>query len=164
MGAGDFALWEDIADLIDPPVVRLVQASAQSLANNTPTALTYGAGSEEIDSHGLHDMVTNPSRITLGKAGIWEVRATLNLAVSSAVTIAYSVVAKNGANVQPLPRVKPAATSTTTGAQVAALVESDGDDYVEHMVVQVSGGSVSTQASSGVNSVFEAKFVRRPIS
>lgn len=163
MGAGDKARWEDIADLLDPPIVRLVGQSAQSLANGTNTALQYGSGSEEMDSHNLHDTATDNTRITLGREGVWEVRVTTNLAPSAAVTIATASIVKNGASVQPFVRNKPAATNTTTGVVATAYVESDGDDYVEHFATQSSGGALNTQNSSGVNCVFEARWIRPPL-
>ncbi len=165
MGAGDKARWEDLADLLDPPTVRLVGQAAQSLANGTNTALTYGAGSEEIDSHNLHDTTTNPSRILLGKAGVWDVYISTNLASNTTVSNMSHNIVKNGASYQPFVRNQPvAATSTTKGMTTThALVESDGDDYVEHFATQTSGGAINTQNTGGVNCVFEAMWRRPPI-
>lgn len=160
MAAGDVIFWSDVADAIRPPVVRLTQQAAQSLANATSAPITFGAGSEEIDTHGWHDTTTNPARITPTKAGRYRVQGTVNVASSSAVTILYATIGKNGATLQPLPRQKPAATVTTTSAQVSAIVELNGTtDYIELYGNQTSGGALNTQASGGVNSVLELEYI-----
>lgn len=160
MAAGDIIFWSDVADAIRPPITRLIQVALQSIPNATNTALTFGAGSEDIDTHGFHDTAVNTSRITPTKAGRYRVVGTGNLASSAAVTILVAFIGKNGTAVQPYPRQKPAATATTTSASASAIVEMNGStDYVELFLHQTSGGAINTQASGGVNSVLELEYL-----
>jgi hypothetical protein len=160
MAAGDIIFWSDVADAIRPPVTRLVQQAVQSLPTGTSTPVTFGAGSEEIDTHSFHDTAVNTSRITPTKPGRYRAVGTVNVASSAAVTVLTALIGKNGAGVQPFPRTKPAAVAVTTGAQASAIVELNGTtDYVELYANQVSGGALNTQASGGVNSVLELEYL-----
>jgi cytoskeletal protein RodZ len=160
MAAGDRIFWSDVADIIRPPGVRLVQQAAQSIASAVNTALTWGAGSEERDTHNLHDTTTNPSRVTVAKTGRYQVFLTANMAAVTTISVIAATIAKNGVVQQPLPRTKPnTATSTTLSAFAEAELDMTAGDYVEGMVSQTSGGAVNTQASGGVNSTFEVRYV-----
>lgn len=160
MAAGDKALWSDVQDIIRPPAVRLVQQASQSLASAVNTALTWAAGSEEYDTHNLHDVSTNNTRVTIAKTGRYQAYFCGNMASTTTVSVLTATIAKNGAVVQPLPRTKPnTATSTTLSAQVLATIECTAGDYLEAMLSQTSGGAVSTQAGGGVNSTFEVRYV-----
>lgn len=161
MAAGDIIFWSDVADAIRPPVTRLVQQAAQSLANGANAAITFGAGSEEIDTHSFHDTSTNTTRITPTKAGRYRVRVTVAVAANSTVSLLTAFVGKNGASVQPFSRSKPAVVSASTISHDAeAIVELNGTtDYVEGYANQTSGGALNTQASGGVNSVLELEYI-----
>lgn len=161
MAAGDIIYWSDVADAIRPPVTRLVQQASQSCANAANTAVTFGAGSEEIDTHGFHDTSVNTARITPTKAGRYRVKGTVNMAAQNTVSLLTAFIGKNGASVQPFSRSKPGTVSTSTVAHDAeAIVELNGTtDYVELYVNQTSGGALSTQASGGVNSVLELEYI-----
>jgi hypothetical protein len=160
MAAGDIIFWSDVADAIRPPITRLVQQAVQSAANATNAAITFGAGSEEIDTHGFHDTAVNPTRITPTKAGRYRAAGTVNMAATGAVTILAAFIGKNGASVQPFVRMKPNATASTPASSATAIVEMNGTtDYVELFVNQTSGGALNTQASGGVNSVLELEYL-----
>lgn len=160
MAAGDIIFWSDVADAIRPPITRLVQQAVQSCANATNAAITFGAGSEEIDTHSFHDTAVNTTRITPTKPGRYRAVGTVNMASSGAVTILAAFIGKNGASVQPFHRAKPNATASTPASSASAIVEMNGTtDYVELFVNQTSGGALNTQASGGVNSVLELEYL-----
>lgn len=161
MAAGDIIFWSDIADAIRPPVVRLVQQAAQSMANATNTAITFGAGSEEIETHPWHDTAANTSRITPTKAGRYRVKGTVSVAANTTVSLLAAFIAKNGVAVQPFSRSKPAVVSASTVSHdVSAIVELNGTtDYVEVYGNQTSGGALNTQASGGVNGTLELEYI-----
>jgi hypothetical protein len=159
MPAGDKAFWSDVADAIRPPIVRLIQAAAQSIPNVTTTALTFGAGSEDIDTHNFHDTATNPSRVTPTKAGYYQVTVTY-AASSNTATQLYAVVMKNGASIQPLVRQTPAATAAAKSVQATAIVSMNGTtDYVEGGCNQNSGAALNTQVGGGINSTLEVVYL-----
>lgn len=157
MTAGDKAFWSDVADTIAPPYVRLVQQAAQSLANATLVAITFGAGSEEYDTHNFHDMVTNPSRITPSVPGIYECTGTVSL-VSAAYTQVYVRFRLNGANVSPWV-VTPTPSAAGTGAvslQSTVRIPCNGTtDFIEFLAQQTSGAARNTDASAGFASTLE---------
>ncbi len=143
------------------PLVRLIQQATQNLTNAANTVITFGAGSEDIDTHGFHDTSTNPSRVTPTVAGYYRCFATLSMAASGAITLLSVVVAKNGTPQQPLVRTRPNTTVTAMSVQASAIIQLNGSgDYVEMIGNQTSGGTVATQASGGINSVLEVEFLR----
>lgn len=162
MAAGDRAYWSDVANTINKPLVRLIQAAAQSIPNTTTTALTFGAGSEDIDTHNFHDTVTNNSRITPNVAGYYRVTVTY-ASVANVATQLFAVVGKNGTAgfVQPLVRHTPAATSAAKAVSATAIASANGTtDYFEGLVNQNSGGALNTQVGGSVNSVLEVEYLR----
>jgi hypothetical protein len=68
-GSETEVILDALEDLLDPPRVRMRQTAAQSIPNTTFTALTFGA--EDFDTANGHDTVTNNSRYTFTKAGLW---------------------------------------------------------------------------------------------
>lgn len=142
------------------PLVRLVQQAAQSIPNSTTTSLTFGSGSEDIDTHAFHDVSTNTSRVTPTIAGYYRCTATYAAATNTATQLLV-VLAKNGALVQPLVRHTPAATSAAKSVTTTAIMSANGTtDYFEMQVQQNSGGALNTQVGGSVNSVFEVEFLR----
>jgi len=159
---GDPVSADFLAYLTRPPIVRLIQVTAQSIPNASSTALTFDSGSEDIDTHNFHDVVTNNSRVTPTSdwAGYYEVTVTYAASANTATQL-YAVVAKNGVVVQPLTRQTPAATSVAKSVNAIAIVSLNGTgDYVEGWANQNSGGALNTQVGGSINSVLEVKFLR----
>lgn len=160
MAAGDKAFWGDVALAVYPPIVQLVaQSGGQSLTS--AAALSFGAGSEAIDTHNFHDTATNPTRITPTIPGIYRLNASV-LCAANTFTKILMVFRKNGANVPPLIPFHPdAAASQDTGFQLDALVQANGTgDYFE-IICQLFPSGTTTFASGGVEtSVFECQYLR----
>jgi hypothetical protein len=146
-----------------PPQVRLVQQAAQSLANSTDTALTFGTASEEWDTHGFHSESVNTSRITPTVAGYYRLTGTVFVVASTALTALTAVMAKNGTVQPPRHRPKPAATNITSSVQVTVTLTANGStDYFEFFAQQTSGGALNTNVGGSFASVFECEY-RRPL-
>jgi hypothetical protein len=151
---------------IGAPIVRLIAQTAQSLPNNTNTAITYGASSEDIDTHGYHDTAVNPTRVTPLLAGYYEVSVHTHMATASATnyTQITAAIGKNGTRFEPQSFMRPDAASNAGGtAQTRAIVTMNGTtDYLEHFGSQANGAATAqnTSASAGFRSTFEVKFVR----
>lgn len=145
------------------PLVRLIQQVAQSIPNNANTALTFGSGSEDIDTHNYHDPSTNTSRITPLLAGYYEVTCTFWLASSTPSGVNLQVFAgKNGA-IQPSGfRLNyTAATATARAVSCTSKLSANGStDYFEAIGLQATGGAVNSQIGGGINSVLEVEFLR----
>jgi hypothetical protein len=169
VAAGDPVESADVTTIEDytsgRPLVRLIAQSAQSITDNTNTAITFGASSEDIDTHGYHDTASNTSRITPtnGVAAYWRVTALAWMASNSTTTDLFVGIYKNG-GIHTINRVKPDNTvSDAPSVQVTAIVALNGTtDYVEMYVNNDdSGGSArNTATGSGTNCVLEAEFLR----
>jgi hypothetical protein len=159
MAAGDKAFWSDLANAVFPPLVRLVAQTTQAIP--AATAVQFGAGSEEVDTHNFHDAVTNNTRITPTVAGWYRLTATANFQ-AAAFSNLLIVFRKNAANVAPLMPTHPdAALSQAVGQQLVATISANGSGDFFEMVTQSTPAGTASFASGGVQtSVFECEFVR----
>ncbi len=148
------------------PLVRLVQQAAQSIASASDVAITFGAGSEEIDTHGFHDTSTNPSRITPTVAGYYRLDGTVWLAADTDIISIWANPAKNGliqAGRTRLILPSTATASTFRSWSMTARLSANGTtDYFELIAqqVQASPASLNTYVSLPSASVFECEFLR----
>lgn len=172
----DFRPYEDIQQLAEDvdadvqgqadlttgkPLLRLVQQSGQSIANNSPTALTFGSGSEEIDTHNWHNEVTNNSRYTPQLAGHYRINVTVVM-TSATYSQVVAAVAKNGTRVDgQIPMRPDAATGAASGAFATAMLPMNGStDYVEGFAAFTASGTSSTNAVAGFRCVLEVEYLR----
>ncbi len=163
MGAGDDILWEDIALLLDPPVVRLVQQAAQSIPDATATGLTFGAGSTVEDSHGFHSETTNNTRITPNIEGLYDFGGAYFTAGMTTPASRYCAIRINGSTIlAPGPRDAGLASITSSAAptMVTDIYMNGSTDYAEIVAFQDSSGAVNTVVSSQFASVFWCKYSR----
>lgn len=151
MAAGDIIYASDF----DRPFCRLVQQVAQSIGT-TDTALTFGASSENYDPFGLHDETTNNTRITVDRAGIWLVKGTVFITLSTTVTALTATLSINGA-VQPArSRQKPNTNNLATSQEVTEIFNLAASDYVELL-----GACSGTATNSNVGGSFASTFMAR---
>jgi hypothetical protein len=155
MAAGDKSFWSDVANAISPPQGRLVQQAAgvqTGIVSGTATAVTFGAGSEDLDTNNFHDTATNNSRVTPTVAGWYRVHGAIALAGATDYTILEAFIRKNGSTGLP-----PAYRSTGASASAqtlvfgtSALVQCNGStDYFEIcMRITKTAGTISTVFSS----------------
>jgi hypothetical protein len=123
----------------------LVQQSAQSIPNNTLTALTFGSGSEEWDDNNYHDVTTNNSRITpafIGR-GLFIGRYYASATTASLFNI---YLYKNGASIAQN-RYSLAANGGGHCIEIVHEASFDADDYFEIYVAQATGSSNNTTPS-----------------
>ena len=127
--------------LIDPPVCKVSNSAAQSVANNTLAILT--ANTETEDNDGMHSTVTNTSRLTAQTAG----RFLFGTVVEFAANLAsYNQVdfLKNGATGLPGTRLPPVTTSSHPTALVLYTLERMSvGDYVETRVRHTAGSALN---------------------
>ena len=131
--------------------VRVYLTADQSIATNTEIVLPFAG--ETFDVGGFHDNVTDNSRLTVpsGEAGKYWMAARVHWTPSSADRVATNIKI-NGA---------PAAHTNVQNGNAAAwgwnydIFDLADGDYVECVVYQNSGGTMTVQfhssADSGVN-------------
>lgn len=167
--AGDTVSAADINAIIaattGKPLVILTQQSAQSLASDTDTAITFGASSEDLDTHGYHDTSTNTSRITPLQAGWYRLKGVVWLAADTDVISFYASIGKNGTIVR-RNRLVLASTATASAfraLEVNAMQQANGStDYFELFgrQLQAAAGSLNTNVASSFSCSFECAYER----
>lgn len=165
--SGDKILAADVDDLGDytirAPLVRLIQQAAQSIPHNTNTAATFGASSEDIDTHGFHDTASNTSRITPTVAGYYLLTGCyVTVAAADYTNIGCSIF-KNGASAGIWDRRGPNVTNVVKTAYCDAILSANGSsDYFELDVYHTNGAVAARNTSTGTGfaTTFEAIFLR----
>jgi hypothetical protein len=123
--------------------VTFYATGAQSIANNTNTALTGTL--EYFDTDGYHSTSTNTSRITIpsGLGGKYLVTATVNWD-KSATGYRAAKIYRNGAITAPLFYDNIAGNNSEyVNNKLSAVVNLVAGDYIELFVIQTSGGSLN---------------------
>lgn len=170
--AGEPVFISDIDRMSDAsserPIVRCLATGTQSIPNNsTVTALAFGAEDWDLPG-GMHDPVTNNSRITPIVAGYYRFHATYFTGPRTDYVSLDVSFRKNGStSIPPAERrsFSTAATqvSTATSVQCTAQIFCNGTtDYVEAMAFQQNAAAVAqvTNQSARFSSCFEAEFLR----
>lgn len=172
---GDPVTAEMLDRALRPPVVKLVQQSAQTLAYDTDTPITFGASSEVLDTHNFHDTVTNNTRITPTVPGLYECRGILWLAADTTVAQIYASIFQNGSVATPRARlVMPidsgggvndltSASAARTSMQISGFLSFNGStDYAEFSgrFLRTTGTTtINTSIGGSFSSVFEMKLI-----
>lgn len=115
-----------------------ITGTPPSISNGTITTVSLNA--EDYDTNGLHSTTTNPSRITLDRAGAWLVVGSLGF-LGNAAGRRIGIILKNGAEVArnlTFPTTAAISLVTTT-----AVVSANAADYVELQAYQDSGTALS---------------------
>lgn len=144
------------------PLVRLIQQSTQNFTTGNNLVLAW-SGSEDTDTHNFHDPSTNNSRVTPTLAGYYLVTGTVAFSGNGNVTAASAAIVKNAAStIQPFMRVKPGTSTAAFSVQTRCQVQFNGTgDYIELWGnATFASGTLSTQASGGINSVLELEYLR----
>lgn len=165
VGAGGNANASDINAIYNAtmarPLARAVQSVAQAVASGVNTPITFTT--EDFDTHGVHDNVTNNSRFTPTVAGYYRLTGTFWLAAPTALISHLAAIAKNGANQTPLNRTKPVASSVTCSVATTCILTANGTtDYFELIGNQTSTGAVAinTSVGGGTGSCLEMEYLR----
>lgn len=121
-------------------------AGALSIANSTTTVLDLDT--ESWDTHGIHDLVTNPSRFTVptGYAGFWLAQGQVSFA-SSGTNARQGRILVNGTLVTKQ-TVGAAGGGLSTDVAVAGTLLLAEGDYVQLACHQNSGGALNLNGTA----------------
>jgi hypothetical protein len=138
-----------------PDGARVYNSAAETIANNTATALTFD--SERYDNGGLHSTTSNTSRLTAQKAGKYLITGHVRWGGSS-VNDRSLWIRCNGlteiAECTSFPsNADPANMSIATVWHLAA------GDYVELFVAQNSGGNLLIDAAAAITPEFAMQWL-----
>lgn len=146
---GDFLTADALNLVAQPPTCRLSQATTQNLTNATDTALTFGVGSEEWDSHGFHDEVTNNTRITPTVSGVYLWIFSVMVAASANANSLRCSLYRNGSPVNGRIQIYHDASNAIKGTLNCILAEANGTtDYFELYASQTSTATLATNGPS----------------
>jgi hypothetical protein len=131
------------------PGCRLQNAGNQSMT--TAVALILNWDTENWDTGTMHDLSTNPSRITIARTGKYIVEALVLIEGPSTTGIRQLAILKNGANVGYNYGI-PIASGCTI--QLMTILDLVATDYLQVQVYQNSGGALAaigtTAAATGL--------------
>ena len=148
----------------DKPICRLSQQAAQTgNASGATLTLSFGSGSEVVDTDGFHDETTNNTRITPNKPGWYRVIVQPILAFNANLTSVNSAVIKNGSVVQRSGNHRPNTSAVNcAGMTLESWHTANGTtDYFEGGVTAVtSSGTWDTNAVAASTSTFSVEFMR----
>jgi hypothetical protein len=142
------------------PICRLVQQAAQSISIATNTPVTFGTGSEEIDTNNFHDPATNNTRITPNVAGYYLFIAETIYAATTVAVALRQWVTKGGVQLSAGNHMNHSAgVSNWRSAKATEVVAMNGStDFCESLTW--TGTAASTNVAAGVSSTFQCIFLR----
>lgn len=147
-------LASDVDSAMTRPMCYLVQQTAQTgWTSGTSTAVTFGAGSEVIDTDTLHDTSTNTSRVVIGKKlGWWQVSGIYTPPTNSNSTYLRASIGLNGSLIAGSTGgilVSSAAGFLAIASGTALVQATTATDYVELLGYQIaSAGTIGTAVSA----------------
>lgn len=139
-----------LLNLANPPACRVYHNTTQSLADSTFTVLAFN--SERFDTDGMHDTVTNNSRITAKTAGLYMVGFTFDVAAAgdySAVTASFLV---NGTTSISWAAEYPNTRSDNQRLVAQTLWKFAVNDYVEVRAFQDNTANTARNVSASASS------------
>lgn len=168
---GDPDLMDEYADAIEanqaavaalqaPTIARLRQTVAQSLTNTVWGAITFTT--EDVDTAGAHDTVTNPSRWTCPASGWYWIGGGVGFAANTTgirgVRFAINGTAVNGS--ESLAGASPSGSVGNRQPARSMLIQLTAGQYLEMEAFQSSGGALNTSVASTEQPSLDIMFVR----
>lgn len=128
----------------------LYRVATQSISNATFEAIAFGTGSTVYDPGSMHSEVTNNTRITIKKDGVYNVSIGGRWQTSASGHGRVIYIYKNGTYINSVAGEYDSAGRCAQSATVNLLLEED--DYIEFYVYQASGGAL-TFGGTGANQI-----------
>jgi hypothetical protein len=118
------------------------QSGAQSIPDNTYTALTFGTNQYNVG--GVHSTSVNPTRFIAPVAGVYDLIGQVSLVGTIGTSTELTVRLNGSGAISPVADHTLAVSLDYPTIQVHQIVELAVGQYVEFLVNQVSGGAVNT--------------------
>jgi hypothetical protein len=130
--------------LVDPPTCDVFNSAGVTVTNNSDTILS--ANSERFDNDAMHSTVTNSSRITIQTAGRYFFRAAVQF--NGSATGVRKVSFRLNGTTESIRLQQGSGTGSAFYCGAFADYVLAAGSYVEVMVLQSSGGDLTTQLHS----------------
>lgn len=126
------------------PACRLYKQATSAIADSTEVTINFsGTGDEVFDTAGMHSPTSNPSRITVGTAGIYLVQGGINWPYDAGGGRRVVYLNKNGSQIASASEMQVSTSSSNTFQNLSTIVDAAVGDYFEISVIQGSGGSMT---------------------
>lgn len=145
---------------LDVPAPGVILSHSVSVAVNSSsaTALPFDTDEDEYVNASFHDLL-NPSRITIptGLGGDYEVGGMVRYS-SNATGYRQTYIRKNGTTIL-VADIRAAVNGQVTDVNISKVVRLAADDYIELVVFQNSGATLSISLLAGLTPEFWARRV-----
>lgn len=145
--------------LMNPPRA-LVQPSAAQSQTTTGLNQTIAFDGETVDTDGMHDLVTNNSRLTAQTPGKYEVWAQVSFAANATGRRTARLVV-NGTAGGSFGQTEPTTNTVASGATAVVIPAQEltlnVGDFIEVQAFQSSGASLAYV--TGLNTFLRAKWI-----
>lgn len=121
------------------PAAKVSKAAVQAIPNNTITKCTFDT--EAFDTDAIHESVTNPTRLTIVTAGVYQIDANMEL-VANAAGIRFGYLYLNNAIYLQLDGLT--SGSLPCCIHIPAMIKLAAGDYIEMALYQNTGGNLNT--------------------
>lgn len=162
VGSGVFYGWNPVTNSWEAqprmgaqvvPCCRVTHdATNQSIPNATYTAITFPT--EDYDTDGMHDVVTNNTRITIRTPGRYLITGALNIVGGTGGNFRAGRIFKNGVGGTVIGSHDNRPDATTLSLDIVTVALLAAGDYIEFGYYQDSGGAMNVN-----NSHFEATWI-----
>lgn len=133
------------------PSARVYHSVSQSIPNATVTVLAFN--SERFDTDGIHDTVTNNSRLTCKTAGKYLIIGNIHFAANATGARAIHIRLNGATFIANDGRASASATDVNV-LTISTLYQLNAGDYVELTVWQNSGGALNVLSSANFSPEF----------
>lgn len=128
--------------------VSVNRSTNQSIPNSAVTAVSFDAENyDDGTAAGMHESVTNPTRLTCQVPGVYMVSAYGRLA-NSTTGVRQINIRLNGSIVVSTLTIPPSGSGFGDDLPVVAQLKMNVGDYVEVTIFQTSGGAVNFQTGN----------------
>ncbi len=149
---------DNVNNLMSPAMCRVTKSGATAITTAVDTAAPFDT--EALDTDGMHDNVTNNTRITPTTAGLYVVSSNGDFALN-ATGSRYGALRLNNTTYLAIAHLPSATASISGWLNPTTLREFNGStDYVELRVWQNSGGNLNYPTDLAACS-FQAVWVGR---
>lgn len=148
-------LPQNVERVYNIPRARVTHSTTQSLSTATVTTLSFDT--EHYDTWAMHDTVTNNSRLTAVKPGVYLVGGHVEFPANATGQRGLYIYL-NGATYLAY-AIHDAAAANETAVTVSTVDSFNVGDYVELRGYQSSGGALNVNAVSRYTPVFHMTFL-----
>lgn len=130
---------------ITTPRARVYSGVTQSIPNDTATTINWEL--EAFDADGLHSTVTNPSRLTLNRAGAWLINAQVTFSSTTAMGRRFAFLQRNGVEFTRV--LMPPISANLAYVAISGVIAAAVNDYVTLVALHDSGVGLTTVPNDG---------------